>query len=113
LIRGRGAFQRFQNAVNALGFEKKWSRYRDQAYEKIAREWMESNEIAFIDEDQSLIGNLQKKCVEAQSRSTERMKKTPEGGEIRRWKGRAATECRPYRRDQGFHFASKVALRGV
>jgi hypothetical protein len=81
LIKGRGAFGRFQNAINALAFENKWFLFRDQAYERIAREWMESYEIAFIDEDRSLIANLQKR-EEVEPRSAERMQKTPERNEF-------------------------------
>lgn len=44
-IRGRGAFRRFKDEVNELGLEKKWYKYRDDAYEELAIEWCEENGI--------------------------------------------------------------------
>lgn len=40
-IRGKGAFRRFKDRLYDLGLEEKWYKYRDESYEKIAREWCE------------------------------------------------------------------------
>lgn len=40
-IRGKGAFRRFKDSLYDFALEKNWYRYRDAAYEKIAREWCE------------------------------------------------------------------------
>lgn len=38
-IRGKGAFRRFKDHLYDLGLEQKWYKYRDDSYEKIARDW--------------------------------------------------------------------------
>jgi hypothetical protein len=48
LIRGRGAFGRFHSAIRSMGIENDWYQFRHQAYERIAIEWLEENEIEFI-----------------------------------------------------------------
>lgn len=48
-IQGRGAFRRFKDTVYDLGLEQKWYKYRDEAYEKIAREWCERNKIDIVE----------------------------------------------------------------
>lgn len=48
-IQGRGAFRRFTDTVYDLGLEQKWYKYRDEAYEKIAREWCERNKIDIVE----------------------------------------------------------------
>lgn len=40
-IKGKGAFCRFKDRLFDLGMGKKWYKYRDACYEKIAREWCE------------------------------------------------------------------------
>lgn len=40
-IHGRGAFRRFKDKLYDLNLEKQWYQYRDEAYEKIARQWCE------------------------------------------------------------------------
>jgi hypothetical protein len=47
-IIGRGAFRRFKDEVYELGLEQKWYKYRDEAHEKLAREWCEENGIEII-----------------------------------------------------------------
>jgi len=47
LIRGRGAFGRFNAAIRSLGIEQAWSQFHDRALEQIAVEWLEQNEIPF------------------------------------------------------------------
>jgi len=49
-IRGRGAFRRFKDAVNDLGVEQKWYKFRDGSYEQVARKWCEENEIEIIED---------------------------------------------------------------
>lgn len=51
VIRGRGAFRRFKDEVCELGLEQKWYKYRDKAFEKLAREWCDENGIEVIDKD--------------------------------------------------------------
>jgi Uncharacterised protein family (UPF0158) len=48
LIRGRGAFGRFNAAIRRLGIENDWYDFRYKAYEQIALDWLEENEIAFV-----------------------------------------------------------------
>ena len=40
-IRGKGAFHRFKDRLYDLGLEQKWYKYRDDSYERIARDWCE------------------------------------------------------------------------
>ena len=49
-IRGRGAFRNFKDAVYDFGIEKDWFKYRDKAYREIAVDWLEFNELAYIDD---------------------------------------------------------------
>ena len=44
-IQGRGAFRRFKDKLYDLNLEKQWYQYRDEAYEKIARQWSERHKI--------------------------------------------------------------------
>ena len=46
-IRGSGAFRRFKDTIHRYGIEDEWYRFRDQAFEEIAIEWLESNGISF------------------------------------------------------------------
>ena len=47
-IQGRGAFRRFKDTVYDLGLEQKWYKFRDEAYEQVARNWCEENEIEIV-----------------------------------------------------------------
>jgi len=47
LIQGSGAFRRFKDAIRQHGFENDWYRFRDQALEEIAVEWLDRNGIAY------------------------------------------------------------------
>lgn len=38
-IRGKGAFRRFKDRLYDLGLEKSWYKFRDDSYEKVARDW--------------------------------------------------------------------------
>ena len=40
-IRGKGAFRRFKDRLYDLGLEQQWYKFRDDSYEKIARDWCE------------------------------------------------------------------------
>lgn len=44
-IRGKGAFRRFKDRLYDLGLEEKWYKYRDDCYERIAKEWCERYDI--------------------------------------------------------------------
>ncbi|MBS4193231.1 hypothetical protein KHA94_24375 [Bacillus sp. FJAT-49705] len=48
-IRGKGAFRRFKDNVNRLGIAEQWYEYRDHCFKEIAREFCQSNNIAFIE----------------------------------------------------------------
>lgn len=47
-IQGRGAFRRFKDRLYDLNLEKQWYQYRDEAYEKIARQWGEKHKIVIV-----------------------------------------------------------------
>lgn len=47
LIRGRGAFGRFNSAIRSLGLVQAWYQFHDEALEQIAIEWLEENEIPY------------------------------------------------------------------
>lgn len=46
-IHGRGAFRRFRRVAEAIGLRARWFAYRDDAYERIAREWLKANHIPY------------------------------------------------------------------
>lgn len=48
-IQGRGAFRRFKDKLFDLNLEKRWYQYRDEAYEKIARQWCERYKIDIVE----------------------------------------------------------------
>ena len=48
-IQGRGAFRRFKDKLHDLNLEKQWYQYRDEAYEKIARQWCERHKIDLVE----------------------------------------------------------------
>ena len=49
-ISGPGAFRHFKSTVRRMGIEDRWYRYRDQALARIARDWLEANEIPYRDD---------------------------------------------------------------
>ncbi|WP_066187900.1 MULTISPECIES: UPF0158 family protein [Gracilibacillus] len=49
-IRGRGAFRRFKDEVQYLGWEQQWFDYRDKEYRQIAINWCEENDIEYWEE---------------------------------------------------------------
>ena len=48
-IRGRGAFRRFKDKLYDLRLEQQWYKYRDDAYERIAREWCAQHKIDVVE----------------------------------------------------------------
>lgn len=46
-VHGSGAFRSFRDAIRRLGLEDAWSRYRGVAFERVAREWLEENNIPY------------------------------------------------------------------
>jgi len=46
-IRGRGAFRRFKDSIQAYGIAEAWYRYRDEALREIAVAWCEAHEIPY------------------------------------------------------------------
>jgi len=51
LIKGSGVFRRFKDAIYCYGIENDRYKFRDQALEEIAKEWIDNNEIAFSKAD--------------------------------------------------------------
>ena len=49
LIKGRGAFQRFKDAINEYDIADDWYKYRNNALKEIAIEWCKENGIEFDD----------------------------------------------------------------
>jgi hypothetical protein len=49
-IRGSGAFRRFKDTIYRYKVEKDWFRFRDDSYKEIAIDWLESHELAYIDD---------------------------------------------------------------
>ena len=48
-IRGRGAFRRFKDRVQAYGMAEDWYRYREAALREIAMAWCEEHGIPYTD----------------------------------------------------------------
>lgn len=48
-IRGRGAFRRFKDRVQAYGIAEEWYRYRDAALREIAVAWCEAHGITYTE----------------------------------------------------------------
>ncbi len=46
-IHGSGAFRHFRNAVERLGLLDAWYRYREEAVQQIARDWLEEHKLAY------------------------------------------------------------------
>lgn len=46
-IHGSGAFRRFKTAVRGLGIERRWSAHRAEAFERIARSWLEEHALDY------------------------------------------------------------------
>ena len=48
-IRGRGAFRRFKDRVQAYGMAEDWYRYRDAALREIAVAWCEEHDLQYTE----------------------------------------------------------------
>ena len=48
-IHGSGAFRHFGNTVHYRGIQQDWYRFRQQALEQIAKDWLEENEIPYAE----------------------------------------------------------------
>jgi hypothetical protein len=46
-IRGKGAFQRFRETLDRFVLNEDWSSFRQSALQKIVRDWLEENKIAY------------------------------------------------------------------
>lgn len=46
-IRGKGAFRRFKNTIYYLNLKDQWYNFRAKAFNKIAIEWCEENDINY------------------------------------------------------------------
>jgi hypothetical protein len=46
-IRGKGAFQRFRETLERFVLREEWFSFRQSALQKIARDWLEENNIAY------------------------------------------------------------------
>jgi hypothetical protein len=46
-LHGRGAFRMFKSAIRRLAIEEQWYRFRDSAFEEIAKDWLEANGIEY------------------------------------------------------------------
>ena len=51
-IHGDGAFRLFKMTIARFGLREGWFEYRDEALREIAREWLEANEIEYVEEDE-------------------------------------------------------------
>lgn len=52
-IRGRGAFRRFKDVLQANGRVEAWYQFRDAAYQSMAREWLAQHHVAYVDDTRS------------------------------------------------------------
>ena len=48
-IHGAGAFRYFKDTVRRLGIQQDWYRFRDEAFRKIARDWLHAHDIPFVE----------------------------------------------------------------
>jgi hypothetical protein len=48
-IHGSGAFRMFKKTIAQLGLREEWFQFRDAEIRRIAREWLEGNEVPFIE----------------------------------------------------------------
>lgn len=46
-IHGAGAFRQFKTAIQQMGLEDSWFRYREAAFEQVAKEWLKENKIPY------------------------------------------------------------------
>ena len=48
-IHGSGAFRYFRAVIDRLGLREAWYQYRDEAIKQIAREWLDSHGIRYVE----------------------------------------------------------------
>ena len=46
-IHGAGAFRSFRSAIRRLGIEDDWFRFRQVAFEEIAKDWLRAHDVSF------------------------------------------------------------------
>jgi hypothetical protein len=46
-IHQRGAFRAFKSAIRRIGIEEEWYRFRQDAFERIAKDWLDANGIEY------------------------------------------------------------------
>jgi hypothetical protein len=46
-IHHRGAFGGFKSAIRRIGIEEEWYRFRQDAFERIAKDWLDDNGIEY------------------------------------------------------------------
>jgi hypothetical protein len=46
-IHGRGAFRSFRSAIRRLAIEDAWFRFRQLAFEEIAKDWLQAHDVSF------------------------------------------------------------------
>ena len=51
LIKGSGAFRRFENAIHSMGVEKDWYQFRRTELEKLAIQWLEQEGLTYRREE--------------------------------------------------------------
>ena len=44
---GPGAFREFKSAIQRLGLEDTWYRYREAAFERVAKQWLDEHQIPY------------------------------------------------------------------
>lgn len=49
-LNGKGAFSRFKKEIAYLGIREKWFAFRDERLKGKVKQWLEDNEIEYIDE---------------------------------------------------------------
>ena len=49
-IKGSGAFRRFKASIAHYGIENTWRVFQDNAYKKIAIEWLEEHNLNYVDD---------------------------------------------------------------
>ena len=57
LIRGRGAFGRFNSAIHRLRLENSWHDFKNKTYEQVALDWLEANAIPFVRDSEPTTGD--------------------------------------------------------
>lgn len=49
-IRGSGAFRRFRRLIDRFGIEEKWYHHRAEQLKQVAIDWLEANDLKYIDD---------------------------------------------------------------